>query len=95
MIAAFNMSREDAIKVVEIMKKGHNMNVARNIHRNDVESKKSSIERAAAAAAKEAAAAKSNRFYRAVFGKPAEPIVTLRTQSGDDYDDMQEYYLRD
>ena len=36
---ALNISMEDAKEVVKLMKEGHNMDVARNIHRSNKEIK--------------------------------------------------------
>jgi len=69
-IAEFNMSREDAINVAEIMKEGYEMNIANNIYSRRLEMKEILKKQAELEAAKEAAAAKSNIFYRSIFGKP-------------------------
>ena len=76
-IAAFNISREDAINVVEIMKEGHEMSDANNIYRNRLRSRrefkeilKKQAELKAAKEAAEAAEAKKHRWYRLFFGKP-------------------------
>jgi hypothetical protein len=92
-IAMLKMSKEDAINVVKLMNQGYEMSVANNIYRHRLESKEILKKQAELEAAKEAAAAKNNRFYRSIFGKPVEPRVTRRTQSGNDYEEMQNYYL--
>jgi len=72
-IAVFDMSREDAINVAEIMKKGYEMSVANNIYRSNREFReilKKQEELKAAKEAAEAAEAKKHRFSRLFFGKP-------------------------
>ena len=79
---------DDAIDVVKLMKKkGYNMDVAKNILRSNGETKQLYKKLVESEKAKDAAEAKEHRIYRLFFGKPVKSGPTMRTQSGNDFED--------